>query len=88
MREIEQKPLQWEFTDNFSPLAKDFFLKLCSYPPNSRYDAQTALQHPWLTRNFRDEIPLTKTEEVMSYAAEVDLRKAMRIAYFTAQMKL
>ena len=88
MREIEHKPLQWKFPDNFTPLAKDFFLKLCSYPPNNRYDAQTALQHPWLTRNSRDEIPLTKTEEVMSYAREVDLRKAMRIAYFTAQMKL
>ena len=43
MREIDTNPLQWNFEDKFSPLAKDFFLKLCSYPPNMRYDAYTAL---------------------------------------------
>ena len=36
---------------SFTPLAKDFFLKLCSYPSSLRYDADRALQHPWITRD-------------------------------------
>lgn len=88
MNKIDQTPLKWHFPDNFSPLAKDFFLKLCSYPPNERYDAQTALLHPWLTRNEKGAIPLTKKDELSSYAKGVDLRRVMRMAFFTAQMKL
>jgi serine/threonine protein kinase len=84
MREIEQNPIQWEFDDNFSPLARDFFLKLCSYPATVRYDAQTALLHPWITRNDKDEIPPTHYEQVMNFARGTDLRKVMRLAYFTA----
>ena len=88
MRNIDSKPLKWEFNENFSELAKDFFLKLCSYPPNQRYDANRALMHPWLTRNERDEIPLTRKQEILNFARGIDLRKAMRVAYFTSQMKL
>ena len=43
LENIESKPIEWTFPDNFSPLAKDFFLNLVSYPPSLRYDAATAL---------------------------------------------
>lgn len=59
LKNIESKPIEWHFTDNFSPLAKDFFLNLVSYPPSQRYDAATALKHPWITRNNENKIPLT-----------------------------
>jgi len=39
LNEIDQKPIQWKFPSNFSPLAQDLFLKLCSWPSNKRYDA-------------------------------------------------
>lgn len=51
---IETQPLTFNFPDTFTPLAKDFFLNLCSYPPTMRYDSITALQHPWITRNEKD----------------------------------
>jgi serine/threonine protein kinase len=47
------------FTEYIFRLAKDFFNKLCSYPPSERYDAKSALKHPWITGNSKDEIPLT-----------------------------
>ena len=28
LQNIDIKPIEWRFTDNFSPLAKDFFLNL------------------------------------------------------------
>ena len=43
LENIEKKPIEWNFPANFTGLAKDFFLKLCSYPPSQRYDAVTAL---------------------------------------------
>ena len=57
---IESNPIEWTFPESFTPLAKDFFVSLCSYPPSRRYDAPTALQHPWITRNDNDEIPLNQ----------------------------
>jgi hypothetical protein len=43
MMNIENEPLKYEFPTNFSPLATDFFLKLCSNPPSKRYSANIAL---------------------------------------------
>ena len=58
LENIEIKPIEWSFNGNFSALAKDFFLKLVAYPPSMRYDAATALQHPWITRKSEDKIPM------------------------------
>ena len=60
LQEIETKPIEWKFPVSFTPLAKDFFLRLCCYPPSERYDAATALQHPWITRGDSADIPLNK----------------------------
>ena len=54
LENVETNPIAWTFPSHFSPLAKDFFLKLCSFPATVRYDAQTALSHPWITRNSND----------------------------------
>ena len=45
--------------DALHMVARDFFLNMVSYPPSMRYDAVTALQHPWITRNKNDRIPLS-----------------------------
>ena len=47
-----------KFPKNFSALAQDFFTKLCVFPTASRYEAQTALLHPWITRE-EAKIPMT-----------------------------
>jgi serine/threonine protein kinase len=74
----------WKFPSNFSELAKSFFKKLCIYPPSERYDAKQALQHPWITRNIKAEIPLTQKELYSRYEIEANLRKAARLAFFVS----
>eukprot|EP00826_Nyctotherus_ovalis_P053309 TRINITY_DN6906_c0_g1_i11.p5 TRINITY_DN6906_c0_g1~~TRINITY_DN6906_c0_g1_i11.p5 ORF type:complete len:127 (-),score=10.18 TRINITY_DN6906_c0_g1_i11:869-1249(-) len=51
----------WEFPDDFSELAKDFFLKLVRIDPLERYTEEEALEHPWITR-IPGPIPLSYTE--------------------------
>lgn len=70
LENIELQPIKWQFPDNFTALAKDFFLNLCAYPPSQRYDAVTALQHPWITRNENDKIPLSFKQEFAQFERE------------------
>lgn len=51
----------WEFTEEFTELAKDFFLRLVKIDPLERYTGEEALQHPWITRT-PTTIPLSYTE--------------------------
>lgn len=88
LENAHEKPIQWTFSDNFSPLAKDFFLNLCTTQPSLRYDANTALQHPWITRKSEDEIPLNLQQEFAMFKQESQLRKVIRLAYFASQVKM
>ena len=42
---------------NASKLAQDFYLRIAKIDPHERYSAQEGLKHPWITRNFHDQIP-------------------------------
>ena len=75
VKNIDQEPLRCKFSSTFSDLAKDFFNKLCSYPANQRYNAQTALEHPWITRDREKPIPLTQKQALISFEKEKALRK-------------
>lgn len=49
----------------YNRLARDFFSKLCAYPPSERYDAKMALSHPWITGvGGKAEIPLTRKQQL------------------------
>ncbi len=72
----------WTFSSKFSPLAKDFFLKLCNSSPIERYTSEKALKHPWITRQFDAPIPMTQTEEIRKFQTENNLRQAMNITFF------
>jgi serine/threonine protein kinase len=61
LSDLDKGLLQFEFPSQyFSPLARDFFLKLCACSSAERYDADRALQHPWITRDEKQSIPMTK----------------------------
>ena len=77
----------WKFPSRFSSLARDLFVKLCSYPASERYDARQALKHPWITRTSADEIPLTQKEQLSLYETEAQLRKVARLAFFVSVAK-
>lgn len=44
-------------------LARNLFLKLCKYESIFRYQAYKALNHPWITRSTKSQIPMTILEE-------------------------
>ena len=50
------------FYNKVSPMAKHLILKLLEPNPSWRYTGAQAINHPWITRNKYDEIPLTINE--------------------------
>ena len=51
-----------EFINKVSYMAKNLIYKLCEPNPSWRYSAALAIKHPWITRNPKDDIPLTFNE--------------------------
>jgi hypothetical protein len=83
LQAVERGEVVFEFPEkSFTPLAKDFFEKLCSYPSSIRYDADRALQHPWITRDTKQEIPMTVNQDLALFDKERKLHRIMRAAYF------
>ena len=66
-KEYTDKILQQKCLCKFSPemplLARNLFLKLCKYESIFRYQAYKALNHPWITRSTKSQIPMTILEE-------------------------
>lgn len=52
---------------NISILAKNLFQKLTNNDPAERYTADKALNHPWITGNLNDQVPLTSNEMFQSF---------------------
>lgn len=70
-----QKPV-WTFSEKFSPLARDLFLRMVAAQPLERYTAEEVLQHPWITRTDQ-EVPRRYWERMQEYN---DRCKLMQIA--------
>ena len=64
-----------KFPKHFSSMARDFFSKLCVYPATRRYDASTALSHPWITRE-ETQIPMTIKQEVQMFETERNIKES------------
>ena len=54
-------------------MAIDFFIKLTSKQPGARYIAEQALTHPWITRDFKSNIPLTFEEKYHLFIKETEI---------------
>ena len=52
-----------EFSTEMPLLARNLFLKLCKFEPIFRYEIYKALNHPWITRCAKSQIPMTILEE-------------------------
>jgi len=75
---------QWTFGDNFSELAENFFRKIMSRNPIARYTADEVEKHPWLSRRFDDEIPLSAHEVMNSFSLEQSFTRIMKALYVTS----
>lgn len=81
------EPNQWHYPPHLSPLARNIICKLCNMSQIERYDAKRALMHPWITRRFNDQIPLTAKEENMRDDQESAFHRCIRSMLFLAIMK-
>ena len=59
---ISQKCL-CRFSLQMPLLARNLFLKLCKFETMFRYEPYKALNHPWITRCTKSQIPMTLLEE-------------------------
>ena len=59
---ISQKCL-CKFSQQMPLLARNLFLKLCKFETMNRYEPYKALNHPWITRSTKSQIPMTIIEE-------------------------
>jgi serine/threonine protein kinase len=62
-REKLKKAPRFNFDSNFSALSISFFKHMCDFRPSNRYTVETALLHPWITRDEKARIPLNPLEE-------------------------
>ena len=70
-----------------SNLAKDFFNRVCHLKPNHRYNASTALKHPWITRK-EGKIPLNFIDEMdLNLRLCETLRETQRLMLVMAVIK-
>ena len=60
---ILQEKCLCKFSAEMPLLARNLFLKLCKFEPIFRYEVYKALNHPWITRSTKSQIPLTILEE-------------------------
>eukprot|EP00347_Sterkiella_histriomuscorum_P023943 403332847 len=81
------EPEKWHYPSYISNLAKDFISRICRISQIQRYDAKRALQHPWITRNSNDKIPLTRTEEMQQFDTHQTLSKLIRAVTFLSIVK-
>lgn len=59
--------------------SKDLFFKLVCPDPIGRYTAEHALNHPWITRRFEDDIPLTSPEKMRAFSHSQILSRVINI---------
>ncbi|CDW82180.1 protein kinase domain containing protein [Stylonychia lemnae] len=72
----------------FSALSINLIEKLCQIKPSSRYKADQALNHPWITRNFSDKIPRTVYEEnIYRYEIDAKFRRCTNLILFLSIAK-
>ena len=76
------------YPKHISEQAVHLISNLCAKSQSARYRPANALQHPWITRRFGSELPMTDQEKrdlsVANQPIEDKLRKAMRVLFVCA----
>jgi serine/threonine protein kinase len=79
-------PESWVYPPFISALAKDLIMKLCNLHQSSRCDANTALEHPWITRELT-RAPDRQALPFHNFKAEQKLLRSVRALTFLAIVK-
>ena len=72
----------FKFPDHLSPLAANLFHRLTKFNSKSRYTAQEALSHPWITRLNKTLIPMTLQDKIENMQTEHNFRSKIRMMLF------
>ena len=75
------------FINKLSYMAKNLLYKLCEPNPSWRYSADLAIKHPWITRNAKDDIPLTFNEILIRNNNKKNAINLMMISIFLNHAK-
>ena len=75
------------FINKLSYMAKNLLYKLCEPNPSWRYSADLAIKHPWITRNAKDDIPLTFNEILIRNNNKKNAINLMMISMIEKEMK-
>ena len=54
----------------FIRLPKNLFMKMATIEASDRFTAEIILSHPWITRNFNSDIPMTCTENIKAFTQQ------------------
>eukprot|EP01017_Pseudomicrothorax_dubius_P018712 TRINITY_DN2064_c0_g2_i6.p1 TRINITY_DN2064_c0_g2~~TRINITY_DN2064_c0_g2_i6.p1 ORF type:complete len:323 (+),score=35.97 TRINITY_DN2064_c0_g2_i6:383-1351(+) len=76
------KSPQFKFPENTSLLARNLVLKLCQKDPLLRYSAALALNHPFITRRFEEDIPRTMDEILHVWNQKQSLANVVKGLFF------
>ena len=75
------------FINKVSYMAKNLIYKLLEPNPSWRYSANLAIKHPWITRNAKDDIPLTFNEVLNKNNNKKNAITLMLVSIFLNQAK-
>jgi len=62
-------------------MAKNLYGQLVNLNPNWRFSAEKALQHPWITREKNDKVPLTFLESWKRRQILITMKKVSFITF-------
>ena len=80
---INNKEIQFDLDNNpISAMGRHIILKLLDKNPSYRYSARLALNHPWISGNKFDKIPLTLYDKLLIDENSIKLRNLLLISSF------
>ena len=70
-----------------SPIGRHLIYKLLDKNPSYRYSARLALNHPWITKNKMDKIPLTLYDKLLFDENSIKLKMIFLVSSFMSFYK-
>jgi serine/threonine protein kinase len=85
---INHKEIEFDLENcPISPICRHFIYKLLDKNPAHRYSARLALNHPWITMNKFDKIPMTLYDKIVEDESIIKLNMLLVTAYFMLYYK-
>ena len=85
---INNKEIKFDLENcPISPIARHLIMKLLDKNPSYRYSARLALNHPWITGNKNDKIPMTLYDKLLVDENSVKLKMMFLVSSFLSYYK-